>query len=82
MDRESKREKILSDKMREVQLKMRSEAEKDDKEEETPEEIEKQFKAEVAQFCKLAEKEFYELKQKEHSRRRKEYFGGKMMFQG
>lgn len=81
MDRESQREKILSDKMREIQLKLRTEPQTDEVHEERESAVEKRLQAELEKLNTAAEKEFMELKNKEKSRRRKEYFGGNLWFQ-
>lgn len=79
MDRESQREKILSDKMREIQLKLRTEGKPEAGEDERENAIEKRVKAELKKFEKASEKEFLDIKEKEKSRRRKEYLGGKLI---
>lgn len=76
MERESKREKIISDKMREVKLKMRTNEQKKDVLEETPSEIEERLAVEKIKVVEDAEGSFYKKIEDEERKRRIQYLGG------
>lgn len=76
MDRESKREKIISDKMREVKLRMRTTEQKKDALEETSSQIEKRLTDENRSVIETTEQNFYKKIEDEEKKRRIRYFGG------
>lgn len=76
MDRESKREKIISDKMREVKLRMRTTEQKKDAPEETSSQIEKRLTDENRMVIETTEQNFYKKIEDEEKKRRVRYFGG------
>lgn len=77
MERESKREKIISDKMREINLKLRTLEQTNLVPDETPSELDRLAKEEYKTKCETAESEFYTLVEKERDRMRIAIFGGK-----
>lgn len=76
MDRESKREKIISDKMREVRLKMRTADQKKDGPEETPSEHEKHISEEKKKVIAMTETNFFKKIEDEERKRRVRLLGG------
>lgn len=80
MDRESKREKIISDKMREVKLKIRTAEQKKDVLEETPTEIEGRIAEENVKVVKTAEEDFFKKIEDMERKRRIQYLGGLIFF--
>lgn len=76
MDRESKREKIISDKAREWKLKLRTMDQPKEDAEPTSSEIDAKMKEEEAIKIEQAQKEFYGVVEKERARKKKEYLGG------
>lgn len=76
MDRESKREKIISDKMREVKLKMRTAEQKKDVIDETPSEIEEHLVDEKTKVIVSAQQNFFKKIEDEKEKRRIQYGGG------
>lgn len=75
MDRESRREKIISDKMREVKLKMRTAEQKKDGPDVTPSELETQKNEEKIQLIQTTEQNFFAKVGDEERKRRVRYFG-------
>lgn len=80
MDRESKREKIISDKMREVKLKIRTAEQKKDVLEETPSEIEERIAEENVKVVETAEEDFFKKIEDMERKRRIQYLGGLIFF--